>query len=243
MTLAELCEPLFHYLCRLNRSARSGGSCDFNTVRSEVAQIFERMKNGAAQSQELTEQFEAIKDVLTFFVDSMIVEGRLSISEQWHKERLAYAFNELAGDEKFFDLLEETLENKSRAASERLVIFYTCIGLGFEGFYAGKPDYLKRKMREMGARIKDYINIDDKSRTCPEAYDHLDTRNLVEPPGTKLLGIIIAIVGLLVVLFITNVYMYRQASHDLTKALKIIVAHDPAAAEQAKPESQPDEDE
>ena len=242
MTLPELCEPLFHYLCRLNRSARSGGSCDFNTVRGEIAQLFERMKNASQQSQELTEQFERVKDALTFFVDSMIVEGRLSISEQWHKERLAYAFNELAGDEKFFDLLDETLADRSRAANERLVLFYTCIGLGFEGFYAGKPDYLKRKMREMSSRIKEHISTDGKGRTCPEAYEHLDTRNLIEPPATKLLGIIIAIVGLLIVLFITNIYMYRQASYDLSKALKTIVKHDPASRQKVNATALPDED-
>ncbi len=230
MTLPELCEPLFHYLCRLNRAARSGGSCEYAIVRAEIRTLLEKMKTTAAQSPELSEQHEKIKDALTFFVDSMIVDGRLSISEQWHKERLAYDFKELAGDEKFFDLLDAALADKNKSVTERLVVFYTCLGLGFQGFYAGKPEYIKKKMRELALRIKDYLNTEERAKTCPEAYEHLDTRNLVEPPGAKLLGIVIAIVGLVIVLFVTNVVLYRQASRDLSDALKVILARDPAAA-------------
>jgi cytochrome bd-type quinol oxidase subunit 1 len=42
---------------------------------------------------------------------------------------------QLAGDEKFFDLLEETLNDSSEDASERLAVYYTCLGLGFMGMY------------------------------------------------------------------------------------------------------------
>ena len=52
-----------------------------------------------------------------------------------------------------------------------------------------------------------------------------------------LIGIVIAVVGLAIVLFVMNAYLYRQASYDLTKAFRTIIAHDPAAAVQAAPEA------
>ena len=36
MTLAEVCEPLFLYICRLNRLARKGGEQDADQVRTEL---------------------------------------------------------------------------------------------------------------------------------------------------------------------------------------------------------------
>jgi type IV/VI secretion system ImpK/VasF family protein len=219
MTLLELCEPLFQYVSRLNRSARKGGHHEYNHVRAEVKALFEDMKSKAAADVNLLAQYEKTEPVLVFFVDSMIVESRLPFARDWHQNRLAYERKELAGDEKFFDLLEETLNDSSKAATERLSVFYTCIGLGFTGFYAGQPDYLRRKMLDCKSRIRDMMDMDEFARICPETYDHTDTRDFVEPPGKKLLGIAIALVGLLLVLFVANLFLFRSASRKLGEAL------------------------
>lgn len=223
MNLQELCEPIFQYVCRLNRLSRKGGSLDYPTVRSEITSLFADARASAETRPELAVQYEKVELALMFFVDSMIVESNLSFASKWHENRLAYARNELAGDEKFFEMLDETLAEAGEAANERLAAFYTCIGLGFTGWYAGRPDELRRKMKEVAARIKRYTESDPEARICPEAYGHLDTRDLIEPPSRKLLGIAIALVGLLVVLFATNVFLYRQGSRELSKALRAIV--------------------
>ena len=237
MTLTQICEPLFQYLCRINRSGRRGAACELESVRNQIKSLFASMKATAAADYKLNEQYEKIEIALKFFVDSIISESRLNIAAAWHKSRLAYEWKELAGDEKFFDLLEETLKDPTESATERLVIFYTCMGLGFTGWYSAKPDHLKKKMAQIFERIRDQIKVDDKTRICPEAYDHTDTRNLIEPPARKLIGIVIAVAGLAIVLFVMNAYLYRQASYDLTKAFRTIIAHDPAAAVKAAPEA------
>jgi type IV/VI secretion system ImpK/VasF family protein len=225
MTLPELCEPVFQYVCRLNRSARKGGSFEQATVRNEVRNLLAEMRASAADDQALREQYDLVELPLIFFLDSMISEGGLNISDAWNAQRLAYERNELAGDEKFFDLLEETLADSKQAASERLVIFYTCIGLGFTGWYAGQQDYLRKRMKDIASRIKAHMSLDEGSRICAEAYDHVDTRDLIEPPSHKLVGIAIGLVGLIVVLFVTNIYLYRDASAGLSKALRQIIAY------------------
>jgi len=223
MTLLELCEPLFLYVCRLNRSARKGGSHEYSHVRGEIKALLEDMKSKKAAEANLLTQYEKIEEVLIFFVDSMIAESNLPFAHEWHENRLAYERKELAGDEKFFDLLEESLNDSSKAATERLAVFYTCMGLGFAGFYAGQPEYLRRKMLDCKARIREMMDVDEFSRICPEAYEHVDTSNLVEPPGKKLLGIAIALVGSIIVLFVANLLLFKSASKDLGKALETII--------------------
>jgi len=219
MNLSELCEPIFLYLCRLNRAARKGGVFEYNRVRSEVGAIFKDMAQTASLDPRLSDQYSRIELVLLFFIDSMISESAMPFAGEWNKNRMAFERNELAGDEKFFDLLDETLADPSEQAAERLAVFYACLGLGFTGWYAGKPEHIQRKMLEISARIPSLIGIDETARICPEAYQNVNTSNLIEPPGKKLLGIVIALVILVIVLFLANLYLYRWNSDDLKEQL------------------------
>ncbi len=220
MTLLEVCEPWFQYICRLSRSARKGGQFDAMTVRGDLKSLMEEMKNRAASSGELATQFEKVRLPLIFFADFMIKESDLPFAREWTE--LAREDGEHAGDEKFFDMLDETLADKSTQASERLAIYYSCIGLGFTGFYTGQPEYLRKTMTEMSSRIRDKIDLSDSSRICPEAYEHVNTADLIQPPGAKLVGIVIGFVGLIIVLFIANIMLFQQSRSDLGNALEAI---------------------
>jgi type IV/VI secretion system ImpK/VasF family protein len=232
MTLVELCEPLFQYMCRLNRMARKGASTTAEDVRSQVKAILSDMKAKAGAAPGMPPQFDRIELPLIFFVDSMIRESALPFARQWRD--IAQERNELAGDEKFYDLLEETLADRSEAATERLAVFYTCLGLGFTGWYQGQPEYLRKKMMEIFARLRGRLDADAAARLCPESYQNVNTADLIQPPGRSLVMIAIALVGLVVVLFATNAYLYRSSSSELRESLTEIIATRPKATE-AKP--------
>lgn len=221
MTLLELCEPFFQYVCRLNRSARKGVRFEPAAVRTDLKSLLAETRQRASGTPGLADQFDKIELVLIYFADFMIKESRLDFARRW--EELAHERNELAGDEAFFDVLDETLADTSERATERLAVFYTCLGLGFSGFYTGQPEYLRKKMMEISARIRTMMDKDDGSKICPEAYEHTDTSDLIEPPGRSLLGIGIALVGLILVLIAINVFMYQSASKELLDAMGQII--------------------
>ena len=140
MTILQLTEPLFQHVCRLNRFARRAGaakpssgdttylslkpespaaaasaaaktaSLDYTVARSEIKALFEDMMTKASSDMRLSQQARKVELPLIFFVDSMISESSLPFAAQWNQNRLAYDRQELAGDEKFFDLLDETLK-------------------------------------------------------------------------------------------------------------------------------------
>jgi type IV/VI secretion system ImpK/VasF family protein len=228
MTLLELCEPLFQYICMLNRIARNPGgeNVEHAALRAQMGSMFENMAAQAETEERLASQFKKMEMPLLFFVDSMLAESRLSLAPKWNKQRLAYDRNELAGDEKFFDLLDEALEESGSEASERLEVYYACLGLGFQGWYAGQPEYLRKKMLQIAQRIPHLIDTAQTARVCPEAYEHTDTRDLVEPPGVKMITIGIAFAGLSLVVLFVNVALFRTASAELSSALREILTHD-----------------
>ncbi|MGI9014799.1 MAG: DotU family type IV/VI secretion system protein [Phycisphaerales bacterium] len=233
MTAAELCEPLLLYVCRLNRAARKGGQPNEREVRREITALLAELRSKRTSAPELTSaQFDKLEMALIFFVDSMIAESKLAFASAWHADRIAFEQNELAGDEKFFDVLDEFLGDRSEGATQCVAVLYTCMGLGFTGWYAGQPEEIKSKMLECAARLRGQMDKDDSERICQPAYEHTDTRDLIEPPGAKLLGVTIAFLGLLAVLFIASWVLYDQFTSDLGQALSDIRQPDDAITQQ-----------
>ncbi len=251
MTLLELTEPIFQYVCRLNRLARKSGgaatsgettfvsrtptaapkaaSLDYAVVRSEVKALFEDVMQKGGSEIRLAGQVKQMELPLLFFVDSMIAEGTLSFAAQWNQNRLAYDRNELAGDEKFFDLLEETMKDSGEEASERLAVYYTCIGLGFAGVYFRQPEYLRKTMLTLAPRIRHLVETDQSARICPETYEGVDTRNLVQPPGSRLAFVGILFLCFILAVLISYIWIYRAASRNLSDSLNQILNQDMSA--------------
>jgi type VI protein secretion system component VasF len=250
MTLLELTEPIFQYACRLNRLARKSGgaasadtsfvsrgsgpaqpaprlaSLDYAVVRSEVKAMVEDLLAKSNSDIRLNLQAKKMELPLLFFIDSMISDSALPFAAQWNQNRLAYERNELAGDEKFFDLLEETLKDSSEDASERLAVFYNCIGLGFSGIYFRQPEYLRKTMLTIAPRIRHLVEADQTAKICPDAYEGIDSRNLVQPPSSRMVFVGMLFLCFILAVLITYVFLYRAASKSLSTSIDRILSQE-----------------
>lgn len=233
VNLLDLCEPLFQAICRLNRMGRKGSSTDFSIARSEVESILEKMSSTAKRDPALSEQYRQVELPLIFFVDSMISESTLPFAQEWNRRRIAYTRNELTGDEKFFDLLEETLKDTRGGVDERLAIFYTCLGLGFTGWYTGQPEYLRKKMLEIAPRVRNQVDADESGLITPKAYEHTNSVNLPIPVSSSLVPLVIILVGLFILVEVVNFVTFSRLSRELGAALDSIVARAPGAPKPA----------
>jgi type IV/VI secretion system ImpK/VasF family protein len=226
--LLEHCEPLFQAVCRLNRMGRKGSSIDYTQARAEITDLLEKLSRTARSDIGLNDQYSKVELPLIFFIDSIIAESALPFAAEWSHNRLAEARRELAGDEKFFDLLEDTLQDNSDGASERLAVYYTCLGLGFSGWYAGQPEMLRKKMFEISPRVKAFVDTDDSGLITPDTYKSTNTSNLPLPMASSLVPLLIAFVGLFLAVVAFNIYTFHAASAEMKSALDTIIAHDPA---------------
>lgn len=218
MTLPECCEPLFQWACRLNRAIRKNvappAACSGVEARKVLAQCAE-----LAQSAGLAEAFTKIEPVLCWFVDSV---GRMSPDgAAWPS--LAQERDLDDGKEEFFDRVDAALRDQSPDVPQTLAVFYTCMGLGFMGWYAGQPDVLRRKMHDIAARIRPLIDADPTARVTPEAYEHVNTADLTEPPSRRLGAVVIAAAGLAITLLIANAVAYLQKRSELKGSLDAII--------------------
>lgn len=221
--LVGICEPLFQYVCRLNRVGRAGGRVDSGVVRAEIKGLLAEMRAKAEQTSGMSGLYEQVEPVLLFFTDSMILTSSLNIASGW--KPFSHERGELAFEEKFWDLLEETLQDPSEQATQKLAVFYTCIGLGFTGLYTGQPEVIRRKMLDISARLRGVIDADQSARICPEAYEKVDQRNLTRPPSRSVTMLVIVLVLMSAVLIFAYVQLFRGTSANLRQSLDAIQTH------------------
>ncbi len=219
MSLLEIYEELFQYVCRLNRASKTDAHPDFARVRAEVKTLLDEVTRKVSSDVRLANQVKRLELPVTFFVDNLVCTSRLKFAPQWAENRLAKEKNELAGDERFFDFLEEDLVDTSEDAAERLSIYYVCLGLGFMGMYQGQPEQLRIYMEKIFPRIRQWMDVDSRAKITEEAYRSTDSRQLTEPPSRKIIFVSIMFLFLSLVVLSVIYGLYVAASHDLSVSI------------------------
>jgi type VI protein secretion system component VasF len=236
MNLPEICEPLFKYICCLNRIAKTRQDIDLAQVRIDIKQCLASIAENAARIPGMDEQYKKVELPLVFFVDSIIIESAIPTAQNWH--RLAADHKALSGDQKFFDLLDDTLHDNSLEANERLAIFYICIGLGFKGWYHAQPEYLRKQMRILEPRIAGVMPQGHSTLITPDAYKYTNNANLPLPVSASIMPLIIGLAALFILVGVVNYYLFDRASEELQESLATIEAKDPVRAVSTPPASE-----
>lgn len=223
MTLLELCDPLFKYICFLNRSARKGMHIDAGQVDSDLEGILSDMK-AKASANGLGDQYEKIEYPLIFFADNVIAGSSYPFADSY--ERLAYkpSRDRVTGDTDFCDELDLLLESSDGAsASSRLAVFYTCLGLGFTGDRLGDSELRKQKMTAITRKIRAFTDAGDRGKLTPQAYEYTLLDDLIPPPVGPVWTVAVGMIMLMIVLVVVAGFVYKTKVTQLGKALNTIV--------------------
>lgn len=233
MKLVDLCEQVLLYICSLKRAGLRSATPNISAIRSDVKKVFSEMRAAAAGDVELEEQYDEVELPLIFFADFMILESGFDFARDW--EPLAYERNELAGDQKFFDMLEETLADESDAAPERLLVYHLCLGLGFTGMYDADSEELLRVRRKVQSRVRKASGLKAGERMCQNAYENVDGGNFIPAPGRSLGVMAITLIGLIGVLIVANFALFKWTSTAMSAALDKMRTRSTAPVEQLEP--------
>ena len=147
--LEKICRPVLMCVCDYWQYTRAGNVPDKDAFQRQVSMLLAEAKENASRSPVLEREFTRMERPLIFFVDYMVKEGGFPFAGEWRE--MARKYNELSGDEKFFDLLSDALDDPD--ASDSLEVFYTMIGLGFDGIYRDDPAYIERRMKVCASRF------------------------------------------------------------------------------------------
>jgi type IV/VI secretion system ImpK/VasF family protein len=224
MTLLEVYEELFEYLCRLNRAGKSPVQPDYERVRGDLSEMLERIPQKAGGDVRLQNQIRTLELPVLYVVDNLICTSSLQFRDKWADHRLAVKLkNDLAGDERFFDFLEQDISDPSDDARERLAVYYTALGLGFTGMYSGQPERINSYINQIYPRIAPFMNRNPASRITEQAYKNTNTTILTQPPSRMV--VVVAVVFIFFALSAMAVYygLYHAASKEVSSQVDDIV--------------------
>ncbi len=233
--LLEALEPLFLFICQQHRIAREGRPLSFQAVRDETVRLIEGIESRSRRDPVLQQQYERVRDPLLWYVDYWFgSSGEFpGLREPWNLNRLGeYPDDDeegsLAGDEAFYDKLEETLKTdpQDEAANERLAFYYISLGIGFTGLYFKAIPEHHQKLRDyMGRlypRVRKFIDANPGSKVTPEAYHFTDKRDFVAPVRDRPLILMAAFLCLLMTIFTGYFYLYGRQKQQLESAVQDI---------------------
>jgi type VI protein secretion system component VasF len=129
-------------------------------------------REAALRNQKLEWEFSRIERPLVFFIDYIVKEGPFQFKDEWRE--LGRNYNELSGDEKFFDVFAESINDPECA--NPVMLFYLMLGLGFDGIYRSDPMYIKNCMKQINDRYP--INFDIHSD--PIVVENFETRKKIQ---------------------------------------------------------------
>ncbi len=132
LTLSELAAELFTLTYSLRRGTAPNDPAD---VRQKTITLLERFDSEARKAGYAADQVEAARFALVALVDETVLSSQWPGKDIWRSNPLQRELFKIntAGEE-FFKKLE--ILRADRAANRRaLELFYSCLGMGFEGRY------------------------------------------------------------------------------------------------------------
>jgi type VI protein secretion system component VasF len=193
VTAHQVYQPVFEFICESSRLARNRARLDPADLRRRAITILTGITDIARRDPALAEHIQKLHTPVKHFIDGMMARHVLQSpqSEEWHENRLGYEASR-HGDQAFFDSLRDALrEPPSPAAAERLMVYFTCLGLGFKGVESSER--IRELLGEIQPKIRQFLDLADPARLSPPAYQGLDERDLVRPPRERRLATIAAV--------------------------------------------------
>lgn len=217
MTLYSLFHPVVVYVTAARVDAAAGKPLDGGAFYSHIMRELETVRKKGSALAELAPAVETACAYTAFYVDYMVHEGPFSFSAQW-QDLGRNKYHELAGDEKFFDYMQQFLEDDSPLATDHLRLMHAMVNSGFSGAYQRHAVELESLLRRVSARI----GVETEEAAAAKLLLHpAAPQRRVKAVHPVHLGVTAVLVGAGLLLMSAGcyLYMYRHATDELRTTL------------------------
>ncbi|GHV82881.1 hypothetical protein AGMMS50212_02210 [Spirochaetia bacterium] len=216
--LEKICNPILTCICNYWQYVNVGSHPAKEKFQEDIEFLLEDAKEKAVKVPELLQEYLKIEHSLVFFIDYMVKEGQFPFSKDW--QVLARKYNELSGDEKFFDLLNDAL--KDPTARDSVSLYYIMLGLGFEGIYHNDRAYIEETMKRCTEKFPEALDIQSE----PLVRISAEKKTLV-PQHHRLVkivrGVLVFSVIFLLISLAVNLVSFGKATFEYRDALSRVV--------------------
>jgi type VI protein secretion system component VasF len=215
--IETVCRPVFTCFCNYWQLNEAGHSPTMEKFREEIESALENAKYISESDPTLSREYQRVELPLVFFIDYMVKEGGFPFKNEWRE--LSRNYNELSGDEKFFNLLSEALENPND--KNTIPVFFTMLRLGFDGVYADDIKSIEKTMRQCIAKMPAKFDIHEDTIVNIDTEKRLAlSKNRKRARYSNYLRVtLVASLIFMVLSFIINFFTFLNASSTFRKSL------------------------
>lgn len=152
MTLYELFSPIITYIVTSRYDAARGNAPDEEVLLSHLMREMARIRKTGAAAPDLQAGLEDACRYTAFYIDYMVHEGPFPYAQRW-QDLGRSQYNELAGDEKFFDYMRGWLAEDTPLARAHLRLMYEMVASGFSGALERRSVRLEELMRRSAEQL------------------------------------------------------------------------------------------
>ena len=210
--LEKLCNPVFQCLCNYWQLSCVTNMVDREQFQSDILGLLMEARKKSRKDPRLEREFVWLEKPLVFFIDYMVKEGRFPFRDDWRE--LSRNYNELSGDEKFFDLLNETLNYPD--LNNSFILFYIMLGLGFDGVYRYNRKYVEQCMLLCMEKASVDFDIGSEPVLLPTIKKPFIKR---QRKLTVRVALIVSAIFMLVC-FIINIVVFSNTTENYRELLK-----------------------
>ena len=217
MTLYELFHPLVSYMVVNRDEAAAGRMPDKDVLLGHIMRELASIRKTGAASPNLADGLEDACTYTAFYIDYMVHEGNFPFERDW-QDLGRTMYNELAGDEKFFDYMCRWLDDDTPMAKDHLRLMHAMVASGFSGVLERRSMQLEELMR----RTAEKLHLPDEQKAKEALFDESKKQFAMNVFRKPTLGVGIVTVSCALVLGLAifhYIRTYRVATSSLLQVL------------------------
>lgn len=217
MTLYDLFHPLVEYMVACRHGAATGKSPDREVMYSHIMREFAVIRKTGAASAALRDGLDDACTYTAFYIDYMVHEGGFPFAREW-QDLGRSQYNELAGDEKFFDYMERWLGENTPLAKDHLRLMHAMVGSGFSGVLERRSVRLEALLR----RAAEHLALQPEAEAAAALFKPAEAAAApLRQSCPQALGLVLVLLALLVLGVAAGFYVhtYTQATEPLRQVL------------------------
>ncbi len=152
MTLYDLFHPIVAHMVDCRHEAAQGNACAQDVLYGFVVREVARIRKVGTADPRLAAGIEDACTYTAFYIDFMVHEGPFPFAATW-RDLGRSQYNELAGDEKFFDYMRRWLAEEDALALDHLRLMHAMVASGFSGAMERRHVRLESLMRQCAERL------------------------------------------------------------------------------------------
>ena len=214
MTLYELFHPLITYMVASRYEAASGKGPEMDVLLGHIMRELSAIRKTGAVSADVAEGMEDACKYTAFYIDYMVHEGKFPYAREW-QDLGRSLYNELAGDEKFFDYMRQWLAEDTPLARDHLRLMHAMIASGFSGSLERRSVQLEELLRSAAEKI----NLPGEEQAKRSLLDSQRETSLMEMKPRRPVLVAGLVTCACAVILIASVFFYLHTYRSATMAL------------------------